>query len=175
MTYQRYPASSGVGNQVPVNQSPPQPPSLRYAVRLMWAGAGVAMVGTILTLALGSKVRSGILNTLIKNSSFDRRQGRAGYTLPQLHQWAHGIVVAFVVGEIVIVLLWAWMARANNRSFGWARITASVLFALITIQVLRSLSWTSVSFLFLLLEWLIGLVAVVLLWRREVSEYIGPG
>jgi hypothetical protein len=67
------------------------------------------------------------------------------------------------------------MAWANNRGMGWARLTASVLFALITIQVLRSLSWTNWSFLFLLLEWLIGLVAVVLLWRRETSEYFGPG
>jgi hypothetical protein len=48
-----------------------------------------------------------------------------------------------------------------------------VFFALITIQVLRSLSWTSVSFLFMVLEWLIGLVAVVLLWRRETTQYIG--
>jgi hypothetical protein len=82
--------------------------------------------------------------------------------------------VAFVVGEIISVLLWAWMAWANNRGSGWARITASVLFALITIQVLRSLSWTSVSFLFMVLEWLIGLVVIVLLWRRETTQYIGP-
>jgi hypothetical protein len=67
------------------------------------------------------------------------------------------------------------MAWTNSKGRGWARITASVLFALITIQVLRSLSWTSVSFLFVVLEWLVGLVAVALLWRRETSEYIGPG
>jgi hypothetical protein len=173
VTYQRYPVKSGVGSQLVTAQHPAQPPSLRYAVRLMWAGAGLAMVGTILTLAVSSKVRSGILNTLIKNSSIARRQGRIGYTLPQLHTWAHGIVVAFIVGEFISVLLWAWMGWANNRGRNWARITASSLFALITVQVLRSLSWTSVSFLFMVLEWLIGLVAVVLLWRRETTLYIG--
>jgi hypothetical protein len=141
----------------------------------MWAGAGVALVGTILTLAVSSKVRSGVLNTLIKNASSASRHGRTGYAVPQLHQWAHGIVVALIVGEVITVLLWVWMAWANNRGMGWSRLTASVLFALITIQVLRSLSWTNWSFLFLLMEWLIGLVAVVLLWRRETSEYFGPG
>lgn len=175
MSYQRYPSGSGVAKQLLVDQSPAQPQSVRYAVRLMWAGAAVAVVGTILTLTAGSKVRSEILDTLIKNSSVARSQGRAGYTLPQLHQWAHGVFVAFVVGEIIVVLLWAWMARANSKGKGWARITASALFALITIQVLRSLTWTSVAFLFVALEWLIGLVALLLLWRRETSQYIGPG
>jgi hypothetical protein len=175
MNYQRYPAPSGAASQAVRAQPAPQPPSLRYAVGLMWAGAGLSLVGTILTLAVGSKFRSGILTALIRNSTFDRKLGRTGYTGPQLHQWAQGIVVAFIVGEIIIILLWAWMAWANNRGMGWARVTASVLFVLITIQLLRSLSWTSWSFLFLVLEWLIGLAAVVLLWRRESSEYIGPG
>ena len=75
-------------------------------MRLMWAGAGVALAGAILTLVVSGSARSGILNTLIKNSSVAHRQGRTGYTLAQLHHWAHGIVVAFIVGEFIVVLLW---------------------------------------------------------------------
>jgi hypothetical protein len=171
MTYRRYAAGSSVSNQGRWTQ----PPSLRYAVRLMVAGAGVALIGTILTIAVGSTIRSEILTELIKDNASSARHGTGYYTIPQLHQWAHGIVIAFVLGEILIVGLWAWMAWANDKGMGWARITSSVLFGLITFQVLRSLRWTNISFLFLLLEWLIGLAAVVLLWRHETSEYFGPG
>lgn len=44
-----------------------------------------------------------------------------------------------------------------------------------TVEVLRSLRWTSVSFLFMALEWVIGMVAVMMLWRRETTQYIGAG
>jgi hypothetical protein len=171
MTYLPYAAGSSVSNQGRWTQ----PPSLRYAVRLMCAGAVVALVGTILTIAVGSTIRSGILNELIKDNASSAQRGKGSYTIPQLHQWAHGIVIAFIVGEFLVVLLWAWMAWANDQGMGWARVTSSVLFGLITFQVLRSLRWTNFSLLFLLVEWLIGLAAVVLLWRHETSEYIGPG
>lgn len=141
----------------------------------MWAGAGLSMVGVILTVAVGSAVRSGILDALIRNTASAAGRGSRIYTQGQLHQWAHGIVVAFIVGEVTIVLLWAWMAWANYEGRGWARITASVFFALITVEVLRSLRWTSVSFLFMALEWVIGMVAVMMLWRRETTQYIGAG
>jgi hypothetical protein len=67
------------------------------------------------------------------------------------------------------------MAWANNRASGWARITASVLLALITVEALLSHSRASVSIFVILLEWLIGLGAVLLLWRRETTAYIGAG
>lgn len=80
----------------------------------MWTGAGLTMVGVILTVAVGSAVRSGILDALIKNTASAAERGSRIYSQGQLHQWAHGIVVAFIVGEVIIVLLWAWMAWANN-------------------------------------------------------------
>ena len=81
---------------------------------------------------------------------------------------------ALVAAGIISILLWVWMAWANNRGSGWARIIASVLFALITVEVVLARSRSSVSFLVILLEWVIGLVAIVLLWQRETTAYIGP-
>jgi hypothetical protein len=67
------------------------------------------------------------------------------------------------------------MAWANNRARGWARLLASVLFGLDTVGVFLSLHRASLSLFFLLAEWLVALVATVLLWRRQVTQIIGAG
>jgi hypothetical protein len=170
MTYQPYPSGGGVGYQVPTAQDPPRPPSLRNAVRLMCIGSGVALLGTIVALAASGKIKTEVFNAVRNNA---HRSHRSGYTLAQLHTVANITFVALVVAGIVSVLVWVWMAWANNRGSGWARIVASVLFALITIEVILARSRVSVSFVFILLEWLLGLIVVLLLWRRETTEYIG--
>jgi hypothetical protein len=169
MTYQPYP-SGGVGNQMRMAQDPTQPRALRNAVRVMWAGAAIALLGTAVTIALGGKIKAEIFQAVRKNRTSVR-----AYTLAQLHTVASITLVALVVGGIISVLLWAWMAWANDRGRGWARVVASVLFGLITIEVVLSRSRANVSFAFILLEWLLGLIAVVLLWRRETTAFIGAG
>jgi len=173
MTYQPYPSGGGVGSRLSTAQPAAQPPSLRNAVRLMWVGAGVAALGTILTVALSSKIKTEILSEVTRNNAIARSHGSAVYTVAQLHTVANVAFVAFIIGGIIGVLLWAWMAWANNRGSGWARIVASVLFALITIEVFVSLRRVSIPIVFILLEWLLGLVAVVLLWRRTTTAFIG--
>lgn len=154
---------------MPTVQNPPQPPSLRNAVRLMYFGAAVALMGTVFTVAISSKIKTDVFNAVRKNG-----RGRSGgYTIPQLHTVANVTFVALVVAGAISILLWLWMAWANNRGSGWARITGSVLFALITIEAVLSRSRASVSIFVILVEWLIGLGAVLLLWRRETTAYIG--
>jgi hypothetical protein len=69
--------------------------------------------------------------------------------------------------------LWLWLARACNRGRNWARITGTVLFGLDTLLILLSVSRlkAGVGVLVDLVIWLIGLAAVVLLWRKESSAY----
>ncbi len=154
--------------------SPSRPRSLRIAVRLMWVGAGVAVLGTVLTLAVSGRIKTEVFNA-VRHNNATRRPGRGGYTVAQLHTIANVTFAALVVAGFVSVLLWLWMASATGRGQGWARIFASVLFALITVEVVLTRSRSSVSFAVILLEWLVGLVAVVLLWRRETTAYFGPG
>lgn len=82
---------------------------------------------------------------------------------------------ALVAAGIISILLWVWMAWANNRGRNWARIVATVLFALDTISFILSISRASVSIIFLALEWLVGLVAIVFLWRKETTQWIDMG
>lgn len=175
MSCQPYPGGGGIaGRRTSGDQDLPMPPSLRRAVRLMWAGAGLALLGTIVTLVLSGRIKTEVFNAARKNDAIARRSGRTGYTIPQLHTVASVTFAALVAAGIISILLWVWMAWANNRGSGWARIIASVLFALITVEVVLARSRSSVSFLFILLEWVIGLVAIVLLWQRDTTAYIGP-
>jgi len=172
---QPYPGGGGIADRrTSGDQDLPMPPSLRRAVRLMWAGAGLALLGTIVTLVLSGRIKTEVFNAARKNDAIARRSGRTGYTIPQLHTVASVTFAALVAAGIISILLWVWMAWANNRGSGWARIIASVLFALITVEVVLARSRSSVSFLFILLEWVIGLVAIVLLWQRDTTAYIGP-
>ena len=82
--------------------------------------------------------------------------------------------MAFIVlTGLIGVGLWLWMARTNGAGKSWARVVASVLFALNTLSVLTSIARPSaaVTRIFGLLVWLVGLGAIVLLWQRDSSEY----
>jgi len=173
---QPYPGGGGIaGRRTSGDQDLPMPPSLRRAVRLMWAGAGLALLGTIVTLVLSGRIKTEVFNAARKNDAIARRSGRTGYTIPQLHTVASVTFASLVAAGIISILLWVWMAWANNRGRNWARIVATVLFALDTISFILSISRASVSIIFLALEWLVGLVAIVFLWRKETTQWIDMG
>jgi hypothetical protein len=93
------------------------------------------------------------------------------------------------VGAAIGVALWLWMASANRAGRKWARITSTVFFVVNTLGtaslllVLRPLLHLTaaiggsvsdivlVSVLFAAGLWLLGLTTIVLLWRRESSDY----
>jgi hypothetical protein len=169
MTYQPYPTGGG-SNQM--TERAPQPPSLRNAVRLMWVGAGLSLIGVIITLAFASKIKTAIIkaaNTANKNAA---SQGKTQLTASQIHSLANATFTLLVIFGIIGVLLWVWMAWANNRGRGWARIVASVLFGLNTIGLILEFGKASISLIPIVLGWLVGLAAIVLLWRKDTSEYI---
>jgi hypothetical protein len=176
MTYPSYPQpypGAGGSNQMPGPvERGPQPASLRNAVRLMIAGAAIALIGVIITLAFSSKIKSAVTKAAIKANATRRGEGKTVLTASQIHSLANITVVFLAVIGIIGVLLWLWMAWANNRGRNWARIVATVLFALDTISLIFEVGRASVSFIFVGLGWLIGLVTIVFLWRKTTTEYI---
>jgi putative copper export protein len=92
-----------------------------------------------------------------------------------------GDIVQVLVLTIVYCALWLVMARKNRSGRPWARIVASVLFALSTISLYSSVNSLHagqtvrvvniVSFVLVIAEWLCGLGAVALLWRAESGVY----
>ena len=155
--YQPYP-SSGPAPE-PVRQGPP--PSVKTAVKLMYAGAVINALSLILVLATIGSLRS----TLHKAAPT--------LTPSQLHAYEVFFVTITLVSGVIGVGLWFWMARMNQAGKSWARIVATVLFGLDTLFLLLGVAraGAAASSVVSILIWLIGLGTVILLWRKDSSEY----
>jgi hypothetical protein len=159
MSYQPYP-SSGF-DQVP-QQRPPAPPSIRTAVKLMYAGAVLAGVSFIVGLATIGSLKQAIINASVKK-----------LTSSQLHTAEVVGVSTIVILGLIGIGLWLWMAWANGRGRNWARIVAAVLFGLNTLGLLSAVARPNAvgTKIFDALGWLVGLGATYYLWRKDSSEY----
>jgi len=95
------------------------------------------------------------------------------------------VITGWVVFNLAWVALWLWMARANGRGRNWARIVSTVLFGWLTLSLPNGLlppgrlgpgAGLGAAVLYygggvtLVAGWLVGLVAVWLLWFPEASS-----
>ncbi|HWG13254.1 MAG TPA: hypothetical protein VG268_08290 [Streptosporangiaceae bacterium] len=160
--YENYP-STGAGGQVPEEQPArgAPPTSLRTAVRLMYAGAGISAISFILGLVTIGSVK----RTLEKQ--------HPGYSATKINSLVHAEIAIVVVAGIIGVGLWLWMAWANGRGKNWARITGTVFFGLYTLDLIlvAARSANGISTVFAIVTWLIGLGATIMLWRRDSTTY----
>ena len=145
-------------------ERPPAPPSVLNAVKLMYAGAAVSAVSLIISLVSIGGTKDAI------------RKARPSLTAAQVNQLNTFIIALAVVSGVIGVALWLWMARANGRGKNWARILSTVLFGLATLDLFGVLSQpkTVLGLVFPVLTWLIGLGAVILLWRGESTGFFKP-
>jgi hypothetical protein len=158
--YQPYPSSDK-----PVEpERPPAPPSVQNAVKLMYVGAAVSAVSLLISLFSIGGTKDAI------------RKARPSLTATQVNQLNTFIITLAVVSGVIGVALWLWMARANGQGKNWARIMSTVLFGLATVDLFGVLSQPKTAFglIFPVLIWLVGLGAVILLWRRENNDFYKP-
>jgi hypothetical protein len=158
--YQPYPSAG----QVPEPMRPGPPPSVVMAVRLMYAGAVVSAV----SLVVGLATIGGLRDSLHKNDP--------KLTPSQLHNLQTVVVVGSVAIGLISIGLWVWMALMNKAGKSWARIVASVLFGLDTLFLLLGVAraGAAAGTLVSILTWLIGLGAIIYLWRKDASAYFNP-
>jgi hypothetical protein len=156
--YQSYPE----GGQMPPDPTRPDPPRpVRTAVLLMYTGAALSAVSLIVTV-----LSFHAIERVIRNAS-------STLTAQQVHNDAIVAVTIAVVESLIAIGLWLLMAWGNKNGQSWARIVATVLFGLNTLFLLLSFvrATVSASLAFSVLIWLIGLGAIILLWRKESSQY----
>ena len=157
---QPYPSSGKLAEP----ERPAAPATVQNAVKLMYAGAAVSTVSLIVSLTTLSGTKSAI------------RKAKPSLTAAQVNQLNTFIVSLAIVSGIVGVALWLWMARSNSQGRNWARIVSTVLFGLATLDlfgvVSQPKSW--LTLVFPVLTWLIGLGAVIALWRRQSTEFFQP-
>jgi hypothetical protein len=185
--YGQYPAS-GYGQ-------PPVPPSERprplvIAVWLMYVAAVVEIVYSVAEGPwLGSYMSS--LFTAIEAAD----TSGSGTQVPT-SAIKDVVLVSLIVGGILAALVWLWMAWKNRAGRNWARIVATVLFALsclglpdlltgghlstmpstipaangatIAVPPLAFPAWLIAGGV---VNWLLGLAIIILLWQGAASRY----
>ncbi|HEY7323346.1 MAG TPA: hypothetical protein VH520_00865 [Streptosporangiaceae bacterium] len=172
MSYQPYPTGSGSSQPYPASggsnlaERPPQPQSVRIAVILMYAGAAVSAISLIVSLALSGRIKSAI------GTAARKVKTSKPLTLSQIHAVENFYLVLIVVVLLIAIGLWLWMAWANGRGKGWARILSSVFFGFNTLWLGISVVRTGGPAIFIGIGWLIGLAALIFLWRRNTTQYI---
>jgi hypothetical protein len=161
--FQPYPSGRG---QEPVRDRPPAPQSVLNAVKLMYAGAAVSAIEVIISFTTVGNLKSTI------------KQHYPHYTPAQVHAAEVTGIAGLAISGLLGIGLWILMARLNLAGRSWARIAASVLFALNTLglltTILRPGTATILGVAFTVVLWLVGAGAIVLLWRRESSAFFQP-
>jgi hypothetical protein len=180
MSYQPYPTGgssyqpySGGGDQI--GQRPPQPRSVRIAVWLMYGGAALSVLSAILILVVSSSIRNAVHKALVKANATNRANHKAVLSAAQIHTAENLYIDVLLFVLVLSIALWIWMAWANGKGRHWARITATVLFAINTLYLVISVSRAGGSAIVVGLSWILGLGAIILIWRRESSQYYLAG
>jgi hypothetical protein len=175
-SYQPYPGGAGGSAGYAPGQQPPQPTTVRNAVRLMFGGAAVSLISFVLVLAFSGKFRTAVLKALRKANAKLVSQHKTPLTAAQMHTAVNGYLAVVLILLVIGVALWVWMAWANGKGKGWARIVSSVLFALNTIYLLLSISRASIAIILVGIGWLCGLGAIILIWNKQSAPYYAkPG
>ena len=159
--YQPYPQGGEMPPEPARPDRPDLPRSVRTAVQFMYAGAGLSAISLIVAVLSFHSIER-----VIRNAS-------STLTAHQVHNDAIVAVTIAVVESLIAIGLWLLMAWGNKNGQSWARITATVLFGLNTLFLLLSFvrATVSASLAFSVVVWLVGLGAIVLLWRKESSQY----
>ena len=157
---QPYPSAG----RMPEPVHPEPPASVVMAVRLMYAGAVVSALSLIVGLVTIGSLRDSL------------HKAQPSLTPTQLHDLQTVVVVGSVFIGLISIGLWVWMALMNKAGKPWARIVATVLFGLDTLFLLLGVAraGAAAGTLVSILTWLIGLGAVVYLWRKDASAYFNP-
>jgi flagellar biosynthesis protein FlhB len=90
-------------------------------------------------------------------------------------------IIFLIVSYLVYIMLWIIMARFNRAGMKWARIVASVLFAISTIQLYSTISElhggqviTAADVIVIILtvaSWAVGVGAIAMLWRPDSTAF----
>ena len=160
--YQSYPGGAQSGAPIPGPGPADAPQSVVRAAQVMYLGIAASVVGIIIDLLMRHTIRTAI----ITNSS--------NMTASQVNDTYHAELALLVVFGLIGAGLWFWMARNCLAGKSWARTTSTVFFAIDTLSVLLGVTVApggGLTRLYGLVVWVIGLVAIVLLWQRSSSEY----
>ncbi len=161
---------SGMGS-MPSYQAPgagapvAQPASIAMAVKLMYVGAVLSLLGALSTLLFRDAIRDGVQKASDKAAT--------PMTSSEIDTAVSVGVTVAVISGLIGVALWLWMASANGKGRKWARIVATVFFVLSVLSTLSSLIQHPpvLSLVLGILSVLLGAYIIYLLYRPESTQY----
>jgi hypothetical protein len=145
---------------------PTAPPvTVQRAIMLMYGGAATSTVYLIAALATMGSLKSALVNA--------DKTAKHPLTASQINGEATGYIIYVVFVAVVAIALWLWMARVNGQGKNWARVTATVLFCLWTVNTVSTVAQTRLvlALVFPVIAWLFGLGAMFLLWRPDSTAF----
>lgn len=155
-------AAYGPGGMPAAPPQPQAPSTILNAVKLMYAGAAIAVISVIFGLSQMGGLKDEIA---AEDPSLTAAEVDAAY----------GFSIVLLVGLVAIgVGLWVWMAIMNGKGRGWARVVATVLGSLNALLFLIGLSAGGaggVDMVLSLASVAVGVTALVLMYRPESSSY----
>lgn len=142
-----------------------RPASIAMAVKLMYVGAGLSLLGVLVTFFMRDTIREAV-----EKASAD---AAAPMTSSQIDAAVGVAVGSGVVGGLVGVGLWLWMAAANGKGRKWARIVATVFFVLSVLGMLASFVQQPpmLSLVISIVSLALGAYIIYLLYRPESTQY----
>jgi hypothetical protein len=145
-----------------MTQNDRPPPSIQNAVRFIYWGAAIQALSVILDIAA---VRGRIQSVLATSAT--------PLTPSQLNTDETVGVGFLILGGVVGASLWIWMARKNKAGRRWARGLSTVFFAIYTVSLVAIIPQPVAvgNKIVPVAEWLVGLLAIVLLWKRESGDF----
>lgn len=138
-----------------------KPQAVKTAQILMYVGAAAAIFNIVIVLIFRDQ-----LTEQIRNSS------GAEFSDSELNALVNVGIAAGIFGGLVGVGLWLLMAWANGKGYQWARITASVFFAINVFSTLYALvtPGLAISKIVGVAVLVFGGIIIYLLWRGKGSN-----
>ena len=140
---------------------------------LMWAGAALVVVSTVLGYATGDNSKSVVAEQM--------RDADPNVTQTEIDA-AYVFGIAFsVVFAILAIGLWCWMAWKNGQGRSWARVVATVLGGLNILSTIVGLAVasvmgmpgasTAIGYGVGAIQMILAIVILVLLWQKSSTTY----
>lgn len=143
-----------------------RPASIATAVKLMYVGALLSLVSGITAFTMTDAIRE-----QVEKAAADAGTDMTATEIDGLVAITLGVGI---VTGLVGAGLWLLMAWANGKGRSWARIVATVLFALSALSFLLGLvqgTQPAAALALSVVTTLVGAVVVLLLWKKESSAY----
>ena len=156
---------------------PPRRPARARAPRPVRAAAWLMCLGAVLTLADAATVLvtlPAVRSAAVQDVDFvDFAGGR-------WHIFTLTVIVPALASAPIVAGVWLWLAWANRRGYAWSRPAFLAFFGILTIGQLfvfsasagkDALPYTWADLLATTALWLVGLVAMTLIYTEKASPY----